>query len=62
MNKVLGAFRSWSICHVRREANQVVHDLAKVATSTSIDRIWIEETPNICIYDIVTVGPWINLM
>jgi hypothetical protein len=39
---------------VRREANQAAHGLAKAATSTSIDRIWIEETPY-CISNIVIV-------
>lgn len=52
--EVLGPLKSRSICHVRIEANQAAHGLVKTATSSSIDRIWKEKTPN-CIYYIVTL-------
>jgi len=39
-----GCFCSLIFLHVRREANQAAHYLAKCALHTS-DCIWIEETP-----------------
>jgi ribonuclease HI len=52
IKEVLGSLRSWLICHVKRDANQAAHGLAKNATVTSMEQNWIEETPN-CISDIV---------
>ena len=39
-----GSFRSLNFLHVRREANQAAHYLAKYALK-NLDCIWIEETP-----------------
>jgi hypothetical protein len=41
----------WRIIHVQREANGVAHTLAKEATRTVMDKIWMEESP-ICIFNI----------
>jgi len=40
-----GSFRSLNFLHVRREANQAAHYLAKYALK-NLDCIWIEETPS----------------
>lgn len=37
-------FNSINFSHVRREANQAVHNLAKYAISISSDDVWTEET------------------
>jgi hypothetical protein len=41
---IKGSFRSLNFLHVRREANQAAHYLAKYALK-NLDCIWIEETP-----------------
>ena len=46
-----GSFRSLNFLHVRREANQAAHYLAKYALKNS-DCIWIEETPP-CIFAVL---------
>jgi len=47
-----GSFRSLKFSHVRREANQSAHYLAKYALK-NLDCIWIEETPP-CISAVLT--------
>jgi len=47
-----GSFRSLNFLHVRREANQAAHYLAKYALK-NLDCIWVEETPS-CIYAVST--------
>ena len=42
---VLRSLRQWKICHVKREANGAAHGLAKEASRSIMDIIWIEETP-----------------
>jgi len=42
------SFRSLNFLHVRREANQAAHYLAKYALK-NLDCIWVEETPP-CIF------------
>ena len=54
IKEVLGSLQSWFICHVKRDANQAAHGLAKEVTVTSMERNWIEETLN-CISDIVNL-------
>jgi hypothetical protein len=44
--------RGVSMVHVGREANSVAHFLAKEASSTVIDSVWLEEIPS-CILHIV---------
>lgn len=39
-----GSFRSLNFLHIRREANQAAHYLAKYALK-NLDCIWVEETP-----------------
>jgi ribonuclease HI len=41
------AFTSLSIRHVYREANRVAHRLAHVASFSSVDELWIDDTPSI---------------
>jgi len=48
-----GSFRSLNFLHIRREANQVAHYLAKYALK-NLDCIWIEETPP-CISTVLTL-------
>jgi hypothetical protein len=40
------SLRNWKIGHVKREANEVAHGLAKEAFWITMDNIWIEETPD----------------
>ena len=40
-----GSFRSLNFLHVRHEANQAAHYLAKYALK-NLDFIWVEETPH----------------
>ena len=47
-----GSFCSLNFLHVRREANQTAHYLAKYALK-SLDCIWVEETPP-CISAVLT--------
>ena len=47
-----GSFRSLIFLHVRREANQAAHYLAKYALK-NLDCIWVEETPP-CISAVLT--------
>jgi hypothetical protein len=47
-----GSFRSLNFLHVRREANQAAHYLAKYALK-NLDCIWIEETTP-CISTVLT--------
>lgn len=49
---VLGSLRSWSIRHIRREANVAAHVLAKYAILNFDSHVWLEETPS-CILDTV---------
>ena len=51
---VLRSLRQWRIGHVKQEANEAVHGLAKEASRGSMDNVWIEETP-ICISHIVNL-------
>jgi ribonuclease HI len=50
--RILDGFIRWKCNHVRREANEAAHRLAKAATMDVSDRIWRDTTPN-CISDIV---------
>jgi ribonuclease HI len=47
-----GSFRSLNFSHIRREANQSAHYLAKYALK-NLDCVWIEETPP-CISAVLT--------
>lgn len=49
---VLRSLRQWKIGHVKLEANEDTHGLAKKASRTVTDNIWIEEIPA-CISNIV---------
>lgn len=51
---VLNTFHGWEVRYVKREANKAAHNLAKEATRTMMDRIWLEETPN-SIFDTVNL-------
>jgi hypothetical protein len=46
MNNVISWLRKFAqtVLHVRREANQAAHYLAKYALK-NLDSIWVEETP-----------------
>jgi hypothetical protein len=46
---LLGDFRSWEVRHVKRGSNTAAHGLVKFATNGSIDQVWMEEMPSICI-------------
>lgn len=48
----LGFLRSYSVIHVRREANYATHTLAKSVVTQVIDVTWLEEIPP-SIYDVV---------
>jgi len=48
------SFYYLELVHVRREANQAAHYLAKFAISSLTDFVWIEETPR-CISSIVAL-------
>jgi ribonuclease HI len=49
INEVMKGFRRWEVRHVRREANEATHVLAKSAIRTKEEKIWLEETPSIII-------------
>ncbi|XP_059436709.1 uncharacterized protein LOC132169743 [Corylus avellana] len=49
---VLLAFTEWKCVHINRTANNVVHKLAKMATSDIIDRTWTLCIPD-CIRDVI---------
>lgn len=51
---VLRMFRSWKVCHVKRDANGAAHGLAKQGVKTPMNKVWIEEIPQ-AIFDIVTL-------
>lgn len=40
---MLHSFQSWSVMHIRRDANQTAHMLAKAALQTPVETIWMEE-------------------
>jgi hypothetical protein len=48
----LGTFRSYSVVHVRREANFAAHTLTRDVATTGNDHSWLEDIP-ISICDIV---------
>lgn len=48
----LSQLRSWTIEHIKREANFAAHSLAREAIINVVDKVWIEEISN-CIYGIV---------
>lgn len=50
----LGSFARWQTSHVRRTANEAAHRLAKLATTSVMDRSRRDESPE-CIFDIVQV-------
>ncbi|CAJ2642651.1 unnamed protein product [Trifolium pratense] len=50
--KFTSSFNSISFTHVRRVANQTIRYLAKLALSSGLDFIWIEETTS-CIFEFV---------
>jgi hypothetical protein len=50
----LQQLRSWSIEHVKRDANTIAHTIAKEAISCVIDRVWVEEIPT-CIFGIISM-------
>jgi ribonuclease HI len=52
INEVIKGFRRCEVRHVRREANEAAHVLAKSAIRTKEEKIWLEEIPSIII-DIV---------
>ncbi|XP_059436174.1 uncharacterized protein LOC132169106 [Corylus avellana] len=45
---------SWRMEHVRRAANEAAHGLARAAEITGVDRIWMEEVPEV-VHDIVVL-------
>jgi ribonuclease HI len=45
--------QNWTVCHVKREANEVAHKLAKLAFSFSEERLWREDLP-MCVRDVVS--------
>jgi ribonuclease HI len=49
---LLRQFRTAEIQHVKRQANQAAHGLAKEAVKDCIDNIWMEDSPP-CISDII---------
>ena len=48
----LGAYRSWKVQHVRREANTAADRLAKTALQLVKEHQWVGSTP-LCIQDIL---------
>jgi hypothetical protein len=49
---LLGTCRSWMAQHVRGDANQAAHGLAKEGLKRQMDRIWVNDLPE-CISNIV---------
>jgi hypothetical protein len=43
---LLNSFQSWQVSHVRREANEVAHRLAKVAITQSLNYVWRDSPPS----------------
>ena len=41
---ILRSLRQWKIGHVKREANEAAHGLAKEAIRIAMDNFWIDET------------------
>jgi hypothetical protein len=41
----LNGLGEWEIVHVRREANVVAHNLARLALTMDEDRLWREDFP-----------------
>jgi hypothetical protein len=52
IKKVLMSLWSFSVVHMRREANTAVHALAKAVSAKVTDSIWLEEVTHF-LYDIV---------
>ncbi|CAJ2671789.1 unnamed protein product [Trifolium pratense] len=50
--KLTFSLNSFSFTNVRRVANQTIHYLAKLALSSTLGFIWIEETTS-CIFEVV---------
>ena len=40
---MLNSFQSWYVGHTNREANKMVHRLAKAAIHQSLEQVWIEK-------------------
>lgn len=51
---LLRTMGSWDIGHVKREVNAAANTLAKEASKSPIEKVWIEETPT-CISHIVNL-------
>jgi hypothetical protein len=49
---ILHSFHTWSVGHIKREANMAVHALSKAAIQTSTLKIRLNEYPEF-IHDIV---------
>lgn len=52
IHAILLGFRSRRVEHVRREANEAAHGLARAAGNTGVSRIWMKEVPNI-VHDVI---------
>ena len=50
--EVMKGFRRWEVGHVKREANEAAHVLAKTTTREIGEKIWLEDVPSI-ILDVV---------
>jgi hypothetical protein len=48
----LQQLNSWRVCHVKRQANEAAHSLAKFAISVGEERVWTEDFP-LCLRNIV---------
>jgi hypothetical protein len=49
---LLQQINRWAVSHVRRTANEAAHNLAKLALSSSEERLWTDDFP-LCVQDIV---------
>jgi len=49
----LSYFRSTSFVHISREFNSVAHALAKEASCSLRDSVWLEEVPNFIAVDVL---------
>jgi ribonuclease HI len=50
--EVMKGFRKWEVRHVKRDANEAAHVLAKTATRENGEKIWLEDVPSF-ILDVV---------
>lgn len=48
----LQAFSQWKISYISREANLIAHELAKMATSQIMDKVWVVDPP-VCIQNLI---------